>query len=1812
MSNFDPAEIPEMIAIIGMAGRFPGAPDIDALWRNLRDGVESIARLTDAELLEAGVSAGQISDPAYVKSKGVLADVDLFDAQFFGLNPSEAQLTDPQHRLFLECAWEALEDAGYDSESYAGPIGVYAGSSMNTYLSRAIDAQPGQMDSVSSYQIFVGNDKDFLPTRVSYKLNLRGPSVTIQTACSTSLVAVHQACQSLLSYQCDMALAGGVSIFFPQRAGYLYQEGMIFSPDGHCRAFDAEARGTVSGEGVGIVLLKRLAEARADGDHIYAVIRGSAINNDGAVKVGFTAPSVEGQAEVIAMAHAVAEVDPESLGYIEAHGTGTPLGDPVEIAALSKVFRAGTSRSGFCAIGSVKTNLGHLDAAAGVAGLIKTSLALSHGLLPPSLHYKEPNPAIDFAGSPFYVNAALRPWEANGSPRRAGVSSFGIGGTNAHVVLEEAPPRTPAPSARQWHLVALSARSAGALEAATANLGRHLRDYPELSLADVAYTLQVGRRAFEQRRIVVCGDAADAAGALEALPPARVYTQAPAGRPDVVFMFTGQGAQYVDMGRGLYEDEAPFRAAVDRCAELLRPRLGLDLRDLLFPGPQAAEEAAARLGETALTQPALFVIEYALAQLWAAWGVRPAAMIGHSVGEYVAACLAGVFSLEDALALVAARGRLMQALPRGAMLAVALSEQELLPLIEGQALSLAASNAPRLSVISGPVEAVTALQARLGQQGVEHQLLRTSHAFHSAMMEPACAPFIGELRGLTLRAPQIPFISNVTGSWITAAEATDPAYWAAHLRRQVRFAEGLEALLTTGPSQILLEVGPGQTLAQLARQHPARQPGHAVLTSLRHPREQHPDVAFALTAMGRLWLHGADVDWRALYEDEQRQRVRLPTYPFERRRYWAGPRRERARPGPAQPQADKRDDLAAWFYLPGWTRKQLAGQTAPPAEGPQTWLIFDDRSQLGEALVKRLAAAGHEVVTVAPARAFKQVAERAYTLRVRQPQDYRALLGRLGAEGRLPDRLVHLWSVTAARGALGPRRRWDRRAQAHGFYSLLYLVQALDGEAAGRPLDLHIVTADLHEVRGDEHLSPAAATLLGLCRVIPQEHPNLRCRMADFTMASLGRAEAPQAAEQLVEELRAEAGDPVVAYRGPHRWVEAVQPARLGPLAQEAPSLRQRGIYLITGGLGGVGYRLAEHLARGVEARLALLARSDVPPRPEWPRWLQAHSPDDEVSRRIRKVLALEELGAEVLVIRANVADARQMRAALARVDRYFGGLDGVIYTAGTVKMTQLADLDRERCEEQFLTKGRGLAVLEGALKGRLLDFCLLTSSLSAVLGGLGYGAYAAANAYMDAFVRRHNSRGKQPWTCVNWDAWAAPGQGAGAGKAPAGVADLAMTADEGVETFRRVIALAPGRQVIVSTGELQARIDRWVGPAAAEQWAAPEAPAEHPRASDAAYVAPRTGAEERLAAIWREQLGVGQVGVHDTFFDLGGSSLIAVRMFAQIEREFGKKLALATLFDAQTIAQIAELLGDEPTQRESAWSSLVPIQPGGTRPPLFCVHAAGGNVLLFRDLARHLGPDQPVYGLQAQGLDGQLPVLTSIEAMAERYVAEILRMRPEGPYLLGGYCMGGTVAIEMAQRLRAQGHQVPVLAVFETYNWHRMPLNTLADAAHFYLQKIEFHIRNFMLLNTAGKRTFFNEKLKVAQSRRQVWRGALQARLGWLDASKGARQLLPAKLWEVNDQAALDYRPRPYPGRITHFRPIKEYACHSGPELGWETFAEGVEQHRMPSYPAGMLVEPFVAQLAARLRDCIDRALAEEGVRGSPQEQPALVLERG
>ncbi len=875
------------VAIIGMSGRFPGAANVEELWKNLVAKKNSISSWTVDEL-DPSIPAELRNDPDYVKARGVIAEADKFDHAFFGVNPKVAALMDPQQRVFLETAWAALEDAAYDPAQFAGLIGVYAGMGNNTYFTRNVIGHPELIEQVGDFAVMTANEKDYIATRLAFEFDLRGPALSIHTACSTSLVAIVQAFKALRDGECDMALAGGIAITAPINSGIVYNEGGMYSPDGSTRTFDAQGKGTSFSDGCGIIVLKRLDDAVRDNDHVYAVIKGAALNNDGSDKASFTAPSVRGQAEVIAMAQADAGVTPDQITYVEAHGTATPLGDPIEVEALTLAF-GGKTNGQHCAIGSIKSNIGHLTAAAGAAGVIKTALALKEEQIPSNVGFETPNPSIDFANSPFRVANEHVTWpRVPGAPRIAGVSSFGVGGTNAHVILAEPPVPAVSGRSRSKQLFLLSAKSKTSLDAMTDNLRTWLETHPEASLADAAYTLQVGRRHFKHRRLIVGGSHGELIEAIANkdtnLTGTRELHEA---APGVVFMFPGQGSQYVNMGRDLCASEPVFKQLFEHCCELFSTEFGTDLKAIIFPKAGDEEKAAEQLKQTIYTQASLFTMHYSLAKLWMHWGIVPDAMMGHSIGEFAAACLAGVFSLEDAVKLVANRGRMMQDLPGGSMLSVRAAEEDVMNRLPAGC-SIAANNGPQLCVASGPHEAIAKLQAELEKDCITCKLLVTSHAFHSPMMEAIMEPYRKVVEGVKLSAPRIPIVSTVTAEWLKDDEATSPKYWSDHLRATVRFAQAVK-FAWQDADRVMLEVGPRTTATTLARQQSTDNKKQAAVPSLGDSAGNGNELTQLLKAVGGLWQSGVLIDWSKFYEAETRHRISLPTYAFERIRHWVDP-----------------------------------------------------------------------------------------------------------------------------------------------------------------------------------------------------------------------------------------------------------------------------------------------------------------------------------------------------------------------------------------------------------------------------------------------------------------------------------------------------------------------------------------------------------------------------------------------------------------------------------------------------------------------------------------------------------------------------------------------------------------------------------------------------------------------------------------------------------------------------------------------------------------------------------------------------------
>ncbi len=1464
------------IAIIGMQGRFPGAASVDELWQNLLAGREAVTTLSPEQMEGAQVPKELHELPNYVNKATLLDDVDKFDAEFFGFSPRDAELTDPQHRLFLECAWHALEDAGYVPDRYKGDIGVFGGCELSGYL-YLINRNLDRLGFLDGMQLMITNDKDYMATQVAYKLNLTGPAITVQTSCSTSLVATCLACQNLLEESCDIALAGGVTVKVPQRRGYLFAAGGILSPDGQCRPFDAAAQGTIVGSGVGLVVLKRLDKALRDGDRIRAVIRGFGHNNDGSNKVSYAAPSAEGQARAIETAFQMAGIPPRSIGYVEAHGTATMLGDPIEITALSRVFRKSTEDTQFCAIGSVKANVGHLSCAAGVTGLIKAALVAETGTIPPNPHFNIPAPGIDFPTSPFYVNRDATKVAASDGPRRAGVSSFGVGGTNAHILLEEPPKQTPSGPGRTQQLIVMSARNKAALDRLSLSHARRIMNAAPSDLADIAYTTQTSRARFALRRYVRV-DAKNPAGSALALlannsDKVRTIDSSGEDRP-VVFMFSGQGAQYPDMGKGLYRSEPVFRKAFDRCCRAFRDSSGLDLKPIVFAKKADRERAAEQLKQTQFTQPALFAVEYALAQLWMSWGVRPRAMIGHSIGEYVAATLAGVMTLKDAAKLVARRGALMASCKPGSMLAVPKEEAYLRPLLPDD-IAVAAVNAPGMTVVAGPSPAIKRLAKRLENQKIKATILRTSHAFHSAMMDPILDDFVDAFQGIRLRGPQIDIYSNLTGTVLTKTAATDPAYWAMHLRSAVRFADCVKAGLDL-PDAVFLEVGPGRSLTNLAGLQLSGT-GSVALPSMDSKSGPQVEADMATDTLGQLWAHGAEIDWHRYYADEARCKVPVPIYPFERDSYWVGGAED-----PSVDAAATRKAMVDWGYVPQWMDAPITDTEALPDDARV--LIFSDKGQAARVLQKTLRSKGVDATIVTASLRFMHRKDRAFSVDPSNPTHFTRLASELRDNDKPITHIVYLW----------PLALLDASANVMAMQSAALAIAKANGLAKVRMIS---VTAQAQPARADKTTGVETSATLALAKVLGQEVPSLRVTSVDIAENDRSKPAADRLAGWLLNELQAPEFAPSVAYIDGKRCRLSYQAQQLEPV-EASPLFKRKGVYVITGGLGNIGLAMAEMLAERYKAKLVLLSRSGGPAESEWEALANGPNEFDKTAMLARRLLDLSRK-TEVMVLKADVSDEKTMRSALSEAARKLGPINGVFHMAGNVGsgFGKLSDLTADDLHSQTDPKIGGARAVAKVLQDHSPDFVMLGSSLSAVLGGLNLGYYAVANQMLDAFAASRPSDTR--WISVNWDQWAFADQTHG---------EDAISPADGVEALHRLSALNTN-QIVISATPLQARLAEWVEftatPKATETTATGHS---RPNLSNP-FEAPKTDMETILAGIWEDLLGLSPVGIHDKFFELGGHSLLAIEMTMRIEERFGFNPEVGQIFDTPTIAGLAPII---------------------------------------------------------------------------------------------------------------------------------------------------------------------------------------------------------------------------------------------------------------------------------------------------------------
>lgn len=1756
------------IAIIGLSGAFPGADSTDELWKNICNKVESISRFTETDLKKAGVPNAVYQDSDYVGAKGVLGNISGFDSDFFGFSPREADITDPQQRLFLEKSWEALENAGYNPNTFEGRIGVFGGSGYNTYQAGLTDSAI-TLNSTGDFPLIIGNEKDFLCTRVSYKMNLKGPAVAVQSACSTSLVAVHQACSALHKNECEMAIAGGVSIIGTNQGGYLYQKGGILSPDGRCRAFDKDANGTVPGQGVGTVVLKPLDQAVEDGNTIYAVIKGTAINNDGALKAGYTAPGIEGQTKVIQAAIDNAQVSPNTISYIETHGTGTKLGDPIEIRALQNVYGKQFDSGQRCALGAVKPNIGHLDAAAGITGLIKTALALKNRQLPPTINYTAPNPEAHLERSPFYVNTELQEWNAGNSPLRAAVSSFGIGGTNVHAILEEAPVTEPGTPTESTELVVLSAKTESALQRMLKNVSQYLSDSSE-SLSNIAYTLQVGRKEHQHRCMMLAKDKSDIARKIQTLDHASLKFGYSDQTRSVAFMFPGQGAQYIQMGKGLYTSKPVFKKALDECFDIYQKQNHVDLKPIIFPSDDHTEGVPS-LQETIYTQPALFMMEYALAKLWLSWGVEPRLMIGHSIGEYAAACLAGVFSLEDALYLVSERGKLIQSLPAGRMLSVRLSEEEVASCLNDH-ISLAAINTPQRCVVSGESGSIDTLQHKLDEAGVDNTLLKTSHAFHSHMLEPVLESFRNVILKIKLNSPQRAYISTLTGSSVTAEEVTDPEYWVNHLRQPTRFSKGIKAILEHN-NITLLEIGPGNVLSTLAKQNFEPEQFVTSVQSMRHFQLEMEDKDFILSSAGKLWLSGVNIDWELFSQHKEKRRIPLPTYPFERKTHWVDKRVKKVNP------FDKKANTSDWFYLPTWKQSyhthRFDEKIDLPADG--NWLIFLDESGFGSELVDTLHSLNQKVFTVEKGDYFEEVAPGRFKIAVDSKEDYGLMIAAMKKDDSFPVNVIHLWTLD--NNHVGYGDAFFDEKQTCGFYSLVLLTQALVRTQIKDKVKIQVVSENLMQVQGIDPLVPENSTILAFVNGVGQEHSNIYCQNIDLVVPFEGSPVRNSLISRLIKEISYPMPENHIAYRGDYRWVVSFEKNHRETSTTQNLTLREGGVYVITGGLGHLGLYTADYLTDIKGIKIALIGHSDFPAKKDWEKHLDSDD-NHSVSDKINKILKLEQKGAEINVYTADVSDESAMESAFSQIEQDFGDISGIFHAAGQLGQSsfkKIAQLDLDMCEKQFTSKVYGSYVIGKILSKRTPDFVMLYSSISSITGGVDYTLYAAGNIFMDYFSQKQTKNFSFPWISVNWDGWkTSENQNL----------DFLIQREEGKSVFHKIFSQKLTSRVIVSTIDLFERLKKIQDKSLQffDDNESMTVSLSGQKAYKARFVGPGNDIEKRVCDIWKEYLGVEKISVHDDFFEMGGDSLLAVRLIARLDKMYPNLFTEKSIIERPTIAGLSEIVSQQKSEnqnnkkQEKKYQSLIELQKGGAeKSPLFLVHPGGGFVFYYRELVRYLPEDQPVYAFQSLGLDPGTTPLKSIEEMASLYMEEMLDVCPDGPYLLGGASLGGFVAYELAQQLKCRGKKVSLLTMIDTPGpGDQMPLRTDDDAEIVSLifgDKVDLDLQQL-------KNKPLSEIVEAVVAQSQKDPGLSELTEEFVSSS--------IHVTKYNQQAMFNYQPKPYTGNILYFRHTEilcEYAKF--PERPWMELAEdGLEFHKVPGNHYSMNFDPHVVHIANILRE--------------------------
>lgn len=1505
------------IAIIGLSGQFPGAANVDEFWQNIQQQVESIQHFDKSLLREQGVAEALLQNPDYVASGALLDELELFDEQYFAMSPKEASLTCPQQRLLLENAVTALEHAGYGNFDNTQDVGVFVGTGHSMYMLENLLQQKELIASLGPMAILNANSRAAM--RISYKLNLSGPSINVDTACSTSAVAVAQACDSLVNQNCTMALAGGASVTALSPTGYLHEAGGIKSKDGHCRVFDEDATGTVFGSGCGLLVLKRLDDAMQDGDKIHAIIKGWAVNNDASDKVGYTAPSSAGQAQAIRQALQHSGLQSSDIGYVETHGTGTKLGDPIEIAALSNVFDIAEDQESSCALGAVKANIGHLDAAAGIAGIIKTTQALKNKVLPGNINFKQLNSAIDLKNKPFYVNTESKAWTTTKN-RAAGVSSFGIGGTNAHLVLQEAPQKIEVESNDAIQLLPISGKTKEALQQNLLNLKAWLGDNSEVNLQSVASTLQTGRQHHAWRKTVAGNTVAQLQSQLSsAIDAVENSTQSASEQANLVFMFAGQGTQTIDMGRDLYQQNSAFAGYLNECATIFQREMQLDIIDLLFPKQAYAENQHVfdeRFADTAKAQPAIFAIEYALAKIWIDSGIEPHAVIGHSLGEYTAACFSGVMSLEDACSLVAVRSQLMAKSPAGAMLSVVATRDTAQQWSEKFGLSIAVVNGPNRIVLSGTDTAVKSLEAHLTEQDISCSVLKVAKAFHSPLMDAVLPEFSQAFKEVQLKEPKLAMVSNLTGEFVQEGTITNSEYWCRHLRGTVEFSAGLELLLNhysdSSVPTVFIEIGPGCNLSSLlARiQKDSNNTNAEVLCSLPSSTTQRKMESSAtnqlgmeqqhwLNALGAIWCQGAKLNWPSVTKVVHK--VALPTYAFQKQRHWID--------APKQASQLPILEQASHYFSQQWRPESLSTYEPNNFSDSANWLIFNDGSGYGAVLAHMLEEQGETVVCVEKGTEFSQNGSYQFTVNSGAEEDYARLMQTLKSQSWAADNIIYLWPLDEQeKSDLSALATTSQTSQLE----LLRVYQAITKHNQSQPVECYIVTQGDAIARDQLSILGAQTGLSALCQVISQEDPLFQTHQIDADRHGLDG----DFVSTVLAELMYNTKQPVVAYRDDIRMI----PDIVELPCESAASYMSSGCYVITGGLGRIGLSLAQQLADKFSCDLVLLTRQKFPQKDSWSSQLEDRELNTELRDKLQKIVALEREGVTVSVVQADVTDLAQLRETLEGIQKKFGHITGILHGAGQVEglsklTTQLTNTELTAQAQPKITGALNIRTVTQDID---VDFVVLMSSISSVLGGLGYGAYAAANALMDriAFAEHNNSHTR--WRTINWDTWLFDSsQGAKHSSDITG-----MNPDRGLDVIEAALA-QPEAQLIYAAGDLQARLNKWV-------YRNSEAPIVSSQSDTAETLANAMQPQQQsphaiiLHNIWQELLGVEHIAPEDTFFDLGGDSLLATRLVSLIRQRCEVEVSIEEVYQSADFAGLAKLLEEQ--ESEDALPEIVAV----------------------------------------------------------------------------------------------------------------------------------------------------------------------------------------------------------------------------------------------------------------------------------------------